>query len=467
MILTFSGSTVMKRCVVVLLLLTSIPLFAQKIRVPAVSRHTLENGLTVLLMEYRKVPVVHYRMVVRGGSAYDPEGLEGTAGMTATLMREGTETRSATDIARAIDFIGGSLSVNAGLDYTAAVAEGLAKDADTSLALFADVVLHPSFPKEELERERKQWLAALDAVKEEPGAVTSMVFSRTVYGSHPYGKQRGGTRSSLDALSRRDLETFYHRIFTPRNAILVVAGDFHAQEMLAKVEQAFSGWSGEPPDTTALGLPEPVKGRQVILIDKPDATQVQMRLGNIGIDIRNPDFFPTMVANTIFGEGFTSRLIEELRVKRSLTYGAGSGFATGLYGGSFSIGTFTKNETLGEAMDVVLAEVQKFRQSGATADELKKAKNYMAGQFARSLQSPGAIASRLTDIELYGFPQDYLTRYIERLRAVSGEDVRKAAQAHFQHDDLVVVLLGPAGQVRQTAEKYGPVTVVPLDEAVK
>jgi zinc protease len=452
---------------VLFLLLLAIPLSAQQIRVPAVSRHTLENGLSVLLMEYRKVPVVHFRMVFRGGSAQDPEGLEGTAQMTATLMRQGTDSRSAGDIARAIDFIGGSLSVNAGQDYCAAVAEALAKDADTCLALFTDILLHPSFPKEELERERKQGLAALDAVKEEPRALTSLVFNRTVYGTHPYGRQRGGTRQSLDALDRRDLQEFYRRVIVPRNAILVVAGDFQTQEMLGRIQQAFGAWTGDAADTTIAAPPVPLTGRSVVLIDKPDATQAQIRIGNTGIDIRHPDYMPVMIANTIFGEGFTSRLVEELRVKRSLTYGAGSGFATGLAGGSFSIGTFTKNATLGEAVDVVLAEVQKFRKSGATADELKKAKNYMAGEFARSLQSPGALAARLTDIELYRFPQDYLTRYIERLRAVSADDVKRAVQKHFAYDDLVMVLLAPAAEVRATAEKFGPVTVLPLEEAVR
>ncbi len=457
----------MKRSIIALCVLVVMPLYAQKIKVPTVSRHALENGLTVLLMEYRKVPVVHYRMVVRGGSAQDPDGLEGTAGLTTALMREGTETRSATDIARAIDFIGGSLTVTAGLDYSAAVAEGLAKDADTCLALFADVILHPSFPKEELERERKQWLAALDAVKEEPRSITSLVFSRNIYGTHPYGRQRGGTHASLDVIGVRDLEAFYHRVFTPRNAVMVVAGDFQSEAMLEKIRRTFGDWSGDPPDTTALPAPAPVQGAQVVLVDKPDATQAQIRLGNIGIAIGSADYFPAMVANTIFGEGFTSRLVEELRVKRSLTYGAGSAFSTGMAGGSFSIGTFTKNETLGEALDVILAEIDKYRKSGATADELTKAKNYMAGEFARSLQSPGALASRLTDIELYGFPQDYLTRYIERVRAVSADDVRRAVQKHFRRDDRVLVLVAPAAQVRQTAEKYGETTVIALDEAVK
>lgn len=456
----------MKRSLLFLLLFVT-PLFAQKIRIPEVTRHTMDNGLTVLLMEYRKVPVVHFRMVVRGGSALDPEGMEGTAAITASLMREGTAERSATDIARAIDFIGGSLSVNAGLDYCAAVAEALAKDADTCLALFADVILHPAFPRDELERERKQRLAALDAVKEEPGSVTSMVFTRSVYGGHPYGRQTGGTRSSLDAMNRKDLETFYRRTFVPRNAVLVVAGDFLRADMLAKVQSAFSGWAGDTVEAAAIPAPEPVKGRQVVLVNKPDATQAQIRIGKIGIDIRNPDYYAVTVANTIFGSGFTSRLVEELRVKRSLTYGAGSGFSSGLAGGSFSIGTFTKNETLGEAIDVILEEVQKFREKGATADEVKKSQNYLAGSFARSLQSPGAIASRLTDIELYGFPPDYLTRYIERLRGVTGEDVRKAVRRYFPQDDLVMVLLAPEAQVRAVAEKYGTPTVLPLDEAVK
>lgn len=455
----------MKR-ILVLLLLASLPAVAQTIRIPEVSRHRLDNGLTVLLMEAHNVPLVHYRMIVRGGAARDPEGLEGAAAVTASLLREGTETRDAGAIARAVDFIGGTLTVSAGLDYCAAVAEALAKDADTCLALFADVILHPTFPDDELARERKQRLAALEAIRENPGALASMVFTRTVYGGHPYGRQTNGTRASLDALRRRDLQEFYRSVFVPANAVLVVAGDFRSEEMLGKIGAAFGAWSGGAPDTLALPAPEAPQGRNVVIIDKPDATQTQIRMGGAGITIRHPDYFPVMVANTIFGSGFTSRLVEELRVKRSLTYGAGSSFSSALAGGIFSIGTFTRNETAGEAVDVVFGELKKFRDQGAGAEELRKARNYMAGNFARSLQTSGAIAARLTDIELYNFPADHLRRYVERIQGVGGGDVRRAAEL-FPHENLVLVLLGPADSLRTAAERYGPVTVLSMEEALR
>jgi zinc protease len=459
-------TTVMKQTLLALLLLAA-PLHAQKINLPAFSRHTLDNGLTILLMEYRKVPLVHLRLMVRGGSAADPEGREGLASVTASLMREGTDTRSATEIARAIDFLGGSLAVSAGLDYCVASAEVLNKDLDSCLALMADVVLRPSFAEEELEREREQRLAGLDAMKEEPGAVASLVFTRSVFEGHPYGRQHQGTTSSLRELQRKDLVAFHRRTFIPNAAVLAVVGDFAGGAMIEKLRAAFGGWI--PGDTAAAPMPTPVRvaGRRVILVDKPDATQVQIRAGNTSIGLRSPDVITANVASTVLGGGFTSRLVEELRVKRSLTYGAGSGFSTALHGGSFSASTFTKNETMEEAVDVLLEELKKFHDDGVTAQELEKSQNYIAGSFARSLQSPGALAGRISDVEFFRFPEDHLRGYIERLRKVSRSDVRRVAGTEIPVDDIILVLLGPASSLRTAAEKYGPVTVVPLDEAVK
>ncbi len=458
--------SVMKRTLIWLLLLAA-PVSAQKIRIPPVTRDTLENGLTVLLMQYTKVPVVNFRLVVHGGSAQDGEGREGVASVTTALMREGTSTRSASDIAKAIDFMGGYLSVDAGLDYCAANAEVLKKDVDSCLSLFADVVMRPSFPEEELERERKQRLAGLEAIKEEPASVVSLVFSRSVYGRHPYGLQRNGTHASINGMTRDLLLEFYRRTFMPNNAVLVVVGDVQRDTMLGKLRAVFSSWPrGERQDQKP-DMPGPVVGKQVILVDKPDATQTQIRLGHTGIDIRSPDYFPVMVANTVFGGAYTSRLLEELRVKRSLTYDATSVFPAGLCGGSFGIGTFTKNGTATEAIDVILEQAGKFREKGATAEELQKAKNYIAGNFARSLQTPAALASRLTDIELYGFPAGYLAGYVEKVRGVTSDDVRRVADKYFRLDDRILVLFAPASVVRQKAEQYGTVQVISLDEAVK
>ncbi len=456
----------MKHMFLLILVSTTMAL-SQKIQLPPTTRSTLDNGLTVILMEYKKVPVVFFRLVVRGGSALDSTGFEGVASFSTSIMREGTETRSSTDIAKAIDFVGGSLSVAAGADYCAANMEVLKKDVGTGLDLLADVILHPSFPNEEIERERKQRLADLDGLKEEPSTIASIVFNRNAYGSHPYGRQSFGTKASLDLIERRDLVEFYNKVFVPGNATLVVVGDFASSDMLDKIKSAFGEWKkGEKP---AINIAQPKKliGRNVILVNKSDATQAQMIFGNTGIDIKNPDYFAVQVANTIFGSGFTSRLVDELRVKRSLTYGARSGFSSSLWGGSYSISTFTKNETINETMDVVLDEIKKYRSKGATAEELKKGQNYIAGSFARSLQTPDALAARLTDIELYGFAKDHLELYIQKLRAVTLNDVQRVVQKYFLLDDLLIVLVAPAQETSPKVEKYGPVSVVELDDAIQ
>ena len=440
---------------------------AQKIHVPPSTRHSLSNGLTVILMEYKKVPVVHFRLITRGGSAQDPDGLEGITGVTTSLMRQGTTTRTATQLAEAVDFMGGTLSASAGLDYCAVNGQVLKKDMDAGLDLFSDIILNPVFSQEELERERKQRLADLDAMKENPGGVASIMFSKTVYGTHPYGRQSFGTKASIGSLTREQIIGYYRKIFMPNNSVLVVVGDFTSKDMLEKIQSKFGGWKFGDKNENVLPHPARINGKKVVLVDKPDATQTQIRIGNIGVDAKNPDIFAIDVANGVFGNGFTSRLVDELRVKRSLTYGAGSGFPNNLYGGTYIISTFTKNQTLGETVDVVLDELRKYREKGATADEVKKARNYLSGEFARSLQAPEALASNVTSVELYGFPSDYLDTYIEKLKSVTNADVQRVVREHFLIDDLLFVFVGPAKQDSSIVEHYGPTDVIDLKDAVQ
>jgi predicted Zn-dependent peptidase len=456
----------MKR-ILLLLLVSGAALRAQQINVPDMQREQLDNGLTVIMMPYHKVPVITLRLMVRGGSAHDPDRMPGVASMTTSLMREGTAQRTSTQIAEEIDFIGGSLSAGASVDYCAVNAEVMSKDIETGLALFADVVLNPSFPPEEIEREREQRLAALEALKEEPSALASTVFNREVYGGHPYGRRSAGTPFSLNAISREHLTEFYQSVFVPQRSVLVAVGDFENSEMLARLKRAFGSWKKK--DGKDLSLPEAgrLTGREVIVVDKPDATQAQILVGNIGVDIRNSDYFALLVANTVFGGGFTSRLIDELRVKRSLTYGAYSGFPSSLAGGTFVISTFTKNETLTEMLDAIMEQLALYRKDGPTEEEIEKAKNYMAGSYARGLQSPGTLASRITDVELYQFPGDYLETYIDRIRSVQNTDIRKSIANHFPLDDLLFVVVAPASESVSRVEKFDKPTVLGLDEAVR
>ncbi len=453
--------------ILLLLLLPFAALQAGQINVPAMERDTLDNGLTIILMPYHKIPVVNLRLMVRGGSAHDPEGLPGVASMTTALMREGTTTRTATQIAEEIDFIGGSLSAGASLDYCAVNAEVLSKDIDAGLALFADVVLNPSFPPEEVERERKQRLAGLEALKEDPSELASTVFTQEVYNGHPYGRRAAGTASSLGALTRNDLQEFYRSVFVPGRSVIVAVGDFAAADMLDRLRRAFGSWKMEKGIDLNLAGPKPLEGKHVLVVDKPDATQSQILIGNIGVDIRNPDYFPLLVANTVFGGGFTSRLVDELRVKRSLTYGAYSGFPSSLAGGTFVISTFTKNETLTEMLDAIMEQLARYREDGPTEEEVEKGKNYLAGSYARGLQSSGTLASRITDVELYQFPPDYLETYIERIRSVQSSDIRRVINDHFLINDLLFVVVTPAGDGVAKVEKFGEVRVIGLDDVGK
>jgi len=448
-------------------LLSCPGVFAQRVQVPPASRHVLDNGLTLILMQYRKVPVVHLRLVARGGSASDPKGTEGLAAVTTSLMREGTTSRTSSQLAQEIDFIGGSLSAAAGLDYCVVNGQMLKKDLEKGLELFADVVLRPTFPAEELKRERKQRLANLDALKENPGGIATIMFNKHVYGPHAYGVQAFGTRASLQQMTREQLQVFYKGTFVPNNSILVVVGDMEPSEMLGKITAKFGNWNPGTKIERALPLPQKVTGEKVVLVNKHDATQTQIRIGNVGVDVKHPDNFAIDVANGVFGDGFTSRLVDELRVKRSLTYGAGSSFQANLFGGKYQISTFTKNETLGKTIDVILEELKKFREKGATDEEVRKAQNYLSGSFARSLQTPEALAANITDIELYGFPKDYLETYIPRLKAVTGAEVLRAAREYFLVNDLLMVFVGPAEQAKPELQRHGAVDVIELKDAIE
>ena len=458
----------MKRLTLCLLSLAigSPLLFAQKIEVPPYKKETLENGLTVLLMEYHKLPLIEVRLTVKGGASYDPKGSEGLASLTAGLLRKGTATKSATQISDAIDFIGGSLNASAGADYFTITSEVLKKDLEKGFELFADVVLHPAFAQDELERERSQRIATIAQSKENPSSIASICFNKTVYGAHPYGNSTIGTSESLKKITRADVQTFYKELFLPNASILTIVGDFDTGPMLDRIKNAFGNWERGTPRSMAFEKPAMHKGRKMVIVNKSDVTQTQIRIGNIGVNRKNPDFFAITVANSILGNGFTSRLTEEIRVKRSLTYGVSSQFPANLETGMYLISTFTKNQTTREVIDIALAEVKKFRDEGATAEELSKAQNYLAGGFARSLQAPEALAAQISDMEFFNQASDYLTTYIQKLKAVTLDDVKRVAQKYFLYDDLVMLVVTPAKDVQPKLESLGKVEVMDFQNVI-
>ena len=435
---------------------------AQKINLPPVTRIRLDNGAQIVVMEYHRAPSLSLTALFAGGSALDPADKSGVAGLTGSLLRKGTATRTATQIAEQIDTLGGSLDAGAGADRLQVGLSVLSKDTDTGLELFVDIIRHPTLPDEELDRERQLEISDLQAIGEDPGVIASRVANETVYAGHPYGREP--TITTLKAITQDDLRAYYGRVCVPNRLILVAVGDFKTAEMLAKLKAKFGDWQRSTETVAPLPMVSAATtSRKVVLVDKPDATQTQVRWIRTAFARNSPDYFAGLLAEAITGGGFTSRLINEIRVNRSLTYGISSRFGTQLAGGEFVVSTFTKIETTKALIDATTTVLRQTALKGFMPAEVQKFKNYLAGQFAIQVQSPEALAAQLGNIAFYQLPADYLQTYLLRLRAVSLADANLIARTYFSPDALSLVLVAPAAKIKSQLTGLGSIETRAVD----
>lgn len=435
---------------------------AETMRLPAHETYTLANGLTVTTMPLEGLPLVTIRLDLVVGSADDPPGREGLASLTARLLTKGTSQRSATEFAEAVEFVGGSLDASAGRERTVLAAEFLSEHLPLALELVAGAARQPVFAAEEVERARDQALAEIQGVLDEPFALATDRFREWLFSGHPLGHPVLGTAAGVKASTRREVKEFHERHFTPGNAHLVVVGRFETAALRTLVEERFGSWPRADAAPRRVPAPAFVEGRRVVLVDKPEVTQTQIRFGNVGIPRDHRDYFPVLVANIVLGGGFTSRLVNEVRVNRGLTYSISSGFAGYKTTGVAQINTFTKNETVRETIDVVLEELRKMRESGPTPDELAGAKNYAKGSFTLSLEAPEDLAETVADIRYYGLPEDYVETYWAKVDAVTLEEAHEAMRRHLPLENALLVLVTNAAATRAQVEGLGEIEVVSL-----
>jgi zinc protease len=437
----------------------------QEIKLPPIQKVGLANGLTVIVIEHHELPVVAFRLVLKSGSASDPQGKGGTADLTAGLLRKGTETRSATQIAEEIDFVGGRLGAGSGLDATYATCQVLAKHFDVGLDLLSDIILNPTFKEDEIERLRKQTLSAIAEGKQDPSSVADQKFSWFLFGDHPYGRPSEGTEESVPTITREDIVDFHRTYYVPNNAILAVVGDVKSKDVLAKVKAKFGGWkSGDVPQPV-VATPPPVQGYQILLVDKPDLTQTYVCMGHLGIEKKHPDYFPIRVMNYILGGGgFASRLVDEVRSKRGLTYDVGCRFDANKLGGAYQITTFTRNDSTAAAIAAIIDQIKRIRTEGVTDKELEETKSFYTGYFPLQFETPSQIATQILDVELYDLGEDYIQNYRENINAVTKEDVLRVAQKYLDPDNLKLVVVSKADDVKASLEPLGSLQVVSFTE---
>ncbi|KHE93246.1 MAG: insulinase family protein [Candidatus Scalindua rubra] len=425
-------------------------------------KSTLDSGLRVIMVEHHELPIVAIELLVKTGSVHESREEPGLAHIVTQLLREGTHTKRSLEISESIDFIGGSLGVDCGYDSSSVMTTALVKHFETILDLLSEVARFPVFNAKDIEIHRDKTITTILREKDNKTSIAGRHFSEMLYGEHPYAHPPIGTMKGLKAISRDKIIRFHKTHYLPNNSILTVVGDINYEKTLAEIRETFGGWKkGTVPEQTLLPVPE-IDGYKIRIVNKPDLTQTEIRLGNMGIARDDPDYFALMLLNHIFGRGPASRLYTKVRSEKGLTYGASSGFATRKLRGPFYVRTYSKNETAIETLLLVLDELKKLKSGGVTEEELESAKSFYVGHYPLSIETPAQIASKIIVQEFYGLPENYIDKYLDNVMAVSMEDIDGAIKRVLDPENLVITLVSKSEDILEGAKALGEVELKEL-----
>ncbi len=414
-----------------------------RLTLPPIEKRALANGLPVWVVEAHEVPLVQVSLVVFAGSGDDPAGQFGAASLTAAMLDEGAGSRGALDIADAAEFLGANLTTSSSFDASAVRLNVPARRLAEALPLMADVALRPTFPIAELDRLRQERLTAILQARDDASAVVGPAFSQVVFGkAHRYGTGANGTTATLKAFTPEELKRFHAAHFRPGNATLIVVGDVTAAGVMPLLEQAFGSWmSATGGARTPVPAAPQLTAGQVVIVDMPSAEQSQIRIGWVGVPRSTPDYFALQVLNTVLGGSFTSRLNQNLREEHGYSYGASSRFETRLSAGPFLAGAGVQTDKTTESLKEFFKELNAIG-APISAEELAKAKNYLALGFPSDFETIGDLSGRLEEMVVYKLPDSYYADYVTRIQAVTAADVQKAAATYIQPGKFAVVVVG-------------------------
>lgn len=419
------------------------PLPARQVNFPPYEIRTLANGMQVIAVPHHEQPSVAMRLLVRAGAAQDPEKKAGVSYLTAHMLDQGTRARSAEQIADDIDSIGGLLTTGAASDVTFANVIVMKDSFAVGMTQLYDIVHDPAFAAEEIERQKEQAISSLRVNGDDPDYVAGVLIDRLVFGFHPYGLPGTGTPDTLRAIMRDDLQAFHTRYFVPNNMILAVVGDVTSDEAFAMADKVFGRWP-----RTELTLPRPPDPppptRRIVIVDKPDSVQTEIRVGQLAIPRKHPDYLAWDLAVKILGGEGANRLHQVLRSQRGLTYGASADIDAMKDAGDYVAETDTRTETTGEALRLMVDEFSTLQRQRVFERELADVQAYLAGSFPLTIETPNDIATQILNIAFYDLPVKDLATYRERVMAVTPDDVLRVARQYIHPDRLSIVLVGNA-----------------------
>lgn len=405
-------------------------------------REVLPNGLILIHSEKKALPIVRIVLAIKAGNVMESADKAGLSNLVVDLLKEGTAKRTSKEISDAIEFVGAGLGVGGGHDYVSITLSALKKDLELGFDILSDIILNPAFREAEVARRKTIIRNSIIYQKEDPGTEASKAFMKAVYGSHPYSWPVEGFEDTVEKLSRQDIVAFHEKFYAPNNAIMAVVGDVSLQEVHMLLDRYLGGW--EKQEIPALILPALARQdeKRVIKLDKTLA-QSNILLGHLGIPRDNPDYYAVGVMNYILGGGgFASRLMDNIRDNRGLSYDVSSSFAAYKYGGSFQAGLQTKNETANLAIGEVLRELERIRTEPVGDRELDDAKAYLTGSFPLKIDSNAKLASFLVAVEHYGLGFDYVHQYRNFINAVTRDDILRVAKKYLDPSRYTLVVVG-------------------------
>ncbi|MEN6559679.1 MAG: pitrilysin family protein [Acidobacteriota bacterium] len=426
-------------------------------QLPAPARIVLGNGLTVYFLRNAGVPLVSFRMFIGGaGSAAEPASAEGAAGLTAALLTKGTSKMNADAVAEALDFMGANFGIGAAEEYAQVYGDSLAQHFPRLLEIAAAAITDPAFAEAEFKKERDLRVDGLKAAKDDPGTAVGYYFQKAYFGDHPMGRLASGTEAALGKMTVQTVRDFYKAHYRPDRAVAAVVGDIDAEALKPLLEKTLGRMArpaGPAPAAAIPALPRP-SGKKLVLIDKPDATQAYFMLGAPGYAMGDKITAAASAMNTLFGGRFTSWLNTELRIKRGLTYGARSGASSWAAGGLTTISSYTKNDKIGEMLDIVF-DLLKKAGGGFGAEETESARNYILGQFPPTLETNARKAAAYVRLAFYKRGFDEYDKYLDEIGRLDPAALKAAAARLLPRNDFVLVVVGKAAEIRPLLAKYG------------
>jgi len=460
------------RCMIFSFLIAGTTLMAQTIdrtkppetppvpsfKMPPVHETKLPNGLSVVLVEDARFPLVSMRLSFQAGSKFDPQDLPGLAGMVAGLVTQGTTTRSYRDLAEELTSIGATLDGHASPDVFTLGGSVLSENTAKLLDLLADVALNANFPENEVQLRKQNAKQTLAAQRSQPAFLANEKFDALVFGSHPYAFF-SATMESLDRMDRKSIVQFRDTFLLPNNAVLLLVGQLPPRaETLKLVRDHFAAWrEKQVPAAPAKSFPE--SKRQLVLVDRPGSVQADIHVGRLAATRTDPDYYPLVVGNAILGGGASSRLFLDVREKKGLAYDAHSELDRRRDAGVFTAVTQVRNEEAGPGVEAMLDNLTQMAKAPVTASELTDVKNYISGGFLISLETQASLTDQIDLVNTMGLPRDYLEMFTSRVRSVEPDQIQAAAQKYMDPGQATIVVVGDAAQIEKSLEKFGPLEV--------